>query len=767
MFEKFKKAGTEYTDKNKSLPAPYIRRSFTLDFIPSDARLHIAASGFYELYVNGENITKGYLAPYISNPSELICYDTYDITSRLRKGRNAVGVILGNGFANQTVTSWDFDKADFRAPLCFSLELSAEGEGESFALSSDESFKTHPSHIVYDMYRYGTHIDANLVIKDWAMPNFDDYSWQNALLADRPKGKTIPCTASPIVVKEELKPILITEQKNICYLKNALHGTEDIPSTRISGYLFDFGKSTAGVCKLKIKGEKGQTVKLRHGERLADDGSFNINSIYTMKADYAEYIHLYQTDVYTLSGEGTEIFVPPFTYHGFRYVFVEGITPEQATDELLTLEVLSSGFDRRADFSCSDETVNTLYKMGINADISNFHYFPTDCPHREKNGWTGDISVSAEQLLLSFDCSEDLRLWLKTLALSQREDGSLPGIAPTTGWGFKWGNGPMWDSAAVNVPYYIYKYDGNTDVIRECSDMIFRYLKYVQTRRDKCGLVAIGLGDWCQPRGRDEEISAPLALTDSATVYDIAKKSAFLFGVIGEDERREYAEKLADGMRSAIRENLIDYATMTASGACQTSETLIISHGIVEGGERDLAYARLIELIREKDCHVYCGMIGLRYIFDVLADGGDIDLALKMICREDEPSYGSMIKRGATSLCESTMENGLNESENHHFLGDIIRIFHNRIAGLRVNPNMNDCNEVLFSPVIPDGLDFAKGEYSFKSGSATFGWQRQDGAILAYITMPEGVKGRISYGNIDCELKTGYNEFALQKSGEA
>ena len=319
----------------------------------------------------------------------------------------------------------------------------------------------------------------------------------------------------------------------------------------------------------------------------------------------------------------------------------------------------------------------------------------------------------------------------------------------------------MWDSAAVIVPYYIYKYDGNTDVIRECSDMIYRYLKYIKTKCDDRGLVAIGLGDWCQPRTNGEAISAPLVLTDSITVYDIAKKSAFLFGVIGDEEKKEYAASIANSMRLAVRENLIDHDTMTAIGSCQTSQTLIISHGIIDENEKEKAYTRLLDFIKEKDSHVYCGMIGLRYIFDVLIDGGDIDLAIRMICRDDEPSYGSMLKRGATSLCESIAENGLNESENHHFLGDIIRIFHRRIAGLSVNPNMCDPNEIIFSPVIPEGFDFAKGEYIFKCGKSSFGWRKTDGGILAYITLPEGVKGRISCFNIDSELKPGYNEFLI------
>lgn len=762
MIGKFIKANNEYTRKDKAVPAPYIRRGFELDFAPKTAKLTVASSGFYELYVNGKNITKGYLAPYISNPDHMICSDEYDLVPYLKKGKNAIGLILGNGFANQTVASWNFDKASFRAPLSVSVELVVEGEdGERYVLSSDESFRTHPSHVVYDMYRYGTHVDARLAIDGWSTPDFDDYSWQNVLLSKPPKGAVVPCIASPIVKIDELSPIKITEQNGVCYLKTKLHGAEDIESTRVSGYLYDFGRNCAGVVRLKIKGERGQTVKLRHCERLADDGCFNINSTYTFKPDYNDYIDLYSTDVYTLSGEGEEIFTPPFTYHGFRYVLVEGITKEQATEELLTFEVIASDIERRASFSCSDERINMLYRMGINADLSNFHYFPTDCPHREKNGWTGDISVSAEQMLLHFWCAGDLAFWLRSLSLAQREDGSLPGIVPTSGWGFEWGNGPMWDSAAVTVPYYIYKYDGRVDVLRQCSDMIYRYLRYVASRRDERGLVAIGLGDWCQPRAEGEPISSPLVLTDSVTVLDIAKKSELIYGVIGDAQRQEFARTLAAEMRSAIREHLIDFDTMTALGSCQTSQTLVISHGVLDAEEMPKAYERLIELTHEKDDHLYLGMIGLRYIFDVLIDGGGVDLALKMICRPDEPSYGSMIERGATSLCEALMENGLNESENHHFLGDIIRVFLTRIAGLEINPAVTDPDSFVFSPVVPTAIDYAEGRYRFSRGEATFGWRREKDKILAYITVPKGVKGSFAYGDATFDLTDGYHEILI------
>ena len=293
--------------------------------------------------------------------------------------------------------------------------------------------------------------------------------------------------------------------------------------------------------------------------------------------------------------------------------------------------------------------------------------------------------------------------------------------------------------------------------------MIFRYLKYVSGRRDERGLVAIGLGDWCEPRDLGVPISSPLALTDSVTVYDMAKKSALIFDVIGETERRDYALELAEDIRRAVREHLIDKKTMLAAGNCQTSEAIIISHGIVDEGEEEaLAYAELLRITHERGDLAFCGMIGLRFIFDVLASHGDIDLALRMITSEEEPSYGSMIKRGATALCEATMENGINESENHHFFGDIIRLFHNYVAGLRVNPYMRDPNECLFSPVIPTGIDHAEGVYRFPTGEAKFGWRRDGDAVCAYISLPGGAFGEFCHGNMRRELTAGDAEFIIK-----
>ena len=754
----FIKGTDTYCSIENNVPAPILRKGFDLDFTPKTASLSICVSGFYDLFVNGEKITKGLLAPYINNPDHIMYYDKYDITHLLKKGKNAIAVILGNGFANQDVDSWNFKSSSFRAPLCMALDMIAEGEGKSFTISSDESFKTHPSPILFDMYRYGVIYDARKEIVGFADGVFDDSSWDNAISATPPKGKITLSEALPVKEQYELIPKKIEKQEDFCYL----HTDEDEPimHTHVKeGWLYDFGLNCSGVCRLKIKGKCGQKITLRHGEYLRN-GNFNINSILTIKEGFERYIHLHQADTYILRGGDEEIFIPPFTYHGFRYVLVEGITDDQATQDLLTYIVFNTDIKKRSDFHCSDPVLNKLYEMAIRSDLSNFHHFPTDCPHREKNGWTGDISVSAHQYLLSFDCSQNFDVWLENVQYAQTDEGQIPGIVPTDTWGYKWGSGPAWDSAIINVPYYCYKYDGKKDIITKNSDMIIKYLKYIAEKRNEDGLVACGLGDWVQPREDGEKIASPLLFTDSTQVLEMAHKSAIMFEAIGKNGEKAFAQKLEKEMREAIRKHLIDFSTYTVAGNCQTSQAIALRMGLFNENEYQKAYQRLIDFIKEKDYHTYCGMLGLRHIFHVLFENNDADIALKMITREDAPSYGNMIKLGGTALFEATRQNGVQNSQNHHFYGDIINLFITKIVGIRINPEMDDTHNVIISPMIPDGIENACASYEFKEGTLTVAWKKENGILTLNVIVPPSVHGKIIIGNESILLKTGNNSFS-------
>lgn len=725
--KKFIKATNEFSTTEKFVAAPYFRKVFTVE-TAADAQIYIAACGFYKLFINGEDITKGALAPYISNPDDIVYCDSYSV--QLKAGKNVIGVLLGNGFVNNIAGwPWDFDKAVYRAAPQFALSLQYVENGDDTTaaniIESDETFKTAPSPIVFDDYRYGEHYDARLEKEGWLEADFDDSDWKNALPAPMPRGEMRICEAEPIVVTKELKPVKITK-------------TDD-------GYLYDFGQNCAGVCRLTVKGEKGQRIELRHGELLIDGKPdieyiwfpYNENGIHW---DFdKKYIH---NDIYTCKGEGTESYTPSFTYHGFQYVTVSGITEEQATPELLTYLVMNSNLKKSGDFTTTDKTVSALQDMAWRSDLANFYYFPTDCPQREKNGWTADAALSAEQMMLKFDADISYREWLRNICKAQNTYGALPGIVPTGGWGFKWGNGPAWDSVLATLPYFCYKYRGDKQIIVESAPAFVKYLHYLTTRNDENGLLAIGLGDWCPVGKRYAKPKAPLIVTDTIMAIDIADKMSVMFSEVGMAAQSDFAKAIASRYRADFRANLIDFDTMTVKGDCQTSQAMAIYYNLFTDSERTQAFERLLEFIKAADDHIDIGVLGARVIFYVLSDFGYTDLALKMITRPDFPSYGYIVNQGFNTLTERITPEPC-DSVNHHFWGDVTAWFVKVLAGIDYNPTVTDLNRVDIKPHIANGLNDAAAYYDSNLGKIESSWIKKDGFVTLTVNVPCGTNGII------------------------
>lgn len=293
--------------------------------------------------------------------------------------------------------------------------------GEAHCIESDETWHTESSPLLFDDYRFGEIYDGRLEIPGWNTIGFDDSEWKFAERAPQPRGEKRLCTAEPIDIVNELKPISVTKTEK--------------------GYLYDFGINTAGVCRLCVRGELDQRIELRHGEHLKD-GLPDVENIWFKREHWARDLEYVHKDVYICRGDGEEVYTPAFAYHGFRYVLVSGITEAQATEDLLTALEMHSLLEERGGFSCSDETANKLQQMTRQSDVTNFYYFPTDCPQREKNGWTADAALSSEHILLNLGAEKSYREWLRAIVKAQDHNGALPGIVPTSGWGFAWGNGP-------------------------------------------------------------------------------------------------------------------------------------------------------------------------------------------------------------------------------------------------------------------------------------------------------------------------------------
>lgn len=439
----FISAGAEYADIGNFVPAPFFRKKITAEKIKA-AGIIIGAAGFYRLFLNGKDITKGFLAPYISNPDDIIYYDRYDVSGLINEGENIIAVLLGNGLQNNSGGAiWDFDKAPWRGAPSFALRLNmTDSDGNTTAIESDESFKVCDSPILFDDYRCGEYYDARLEIPDFHSADFDDSELKNAISVKAPHGEKRLCTADPVRIYAELKPVDVTREEN--------------------GWLYDFGENNTGVCRLSVNAKAGQKITLRHGEWL-NGGSLCLDNIrFAQQSDLQK--DFVQKSEY-ICKDGNQTHTPSFIYNGFRYVLAEGITEEQANADLLTYLKISSLPDCAGEFACSDEIINKIQEAAVRSDISNFNYFPTDCPQREKNGWTADASLSAEQMLLNLYPEKCYKEWMRSIYKALSDKGQLPGIIPTGGWGYHWGNGPAWDNVIINLPYFTYIYRGDKEIL--------------------------------------------------------------------------------------------------------------------------------------------------------------------------------------------------------------------------------------------------------------------------------------------------------------
>lgn len=750
---KFIKASAEYATFEKTINAPYVRKTFELDKKPEKAEITLTCTGFYRLWINGKEITDGRLAPNITNPDEIIFYDTYDISSLLYKGRNCIALMLGNGISNAPGGYvWEFDTARFRSAPKLALSF----ESDELAFEADESFKWEKSPIIFDDLRCGEFYDATLEKDGWNTPDFDDSEWKNMLVTDPARGKTALNDTDSVVITKELKPVKIydgfsdmtafyakqkPDGKNLKYSESAFYK----PELKEYGTVFEFEENTACLPKLRIKGRKGQKIVIQAAEYCSKDGEIQFDNINTFFP-----LGFCQRDIYTCKGEGVEEYVPSFTYHGARYFLVMGLDKEQISEDTITMLVMNSDIAERGNFSCSDEIATTLQKNARISDLSNFVYFPTDCPHREKNGWTGDAAMSAEHMTQNLAVERSLRQWLRMMCAAQREDGAFSGIVPNTGWGYAWGDGhgPAWDAALIEIPYQTYIYRGDTEMFRECSGYLMKYLHFLTTKVRPDGLIRLGLGDWCHALrgGNSHNHVCPNEVSDSIMCYNICKKCAFMFDVCGMKHQAAFAESFGKQLLDSIRERLIDYGTMTVYSSCQCAQSMGLYYGIFEKGEEAAAYARLLELIHEADDHFDCGMLGVRTMFRVLAKHGDGALAYKMITRTDAPSYGIWVKEfDLRSMAESFHKtvDGRTTSLNHHFMSDISGFFIAHIAGLQINPYRNDPSFVRITPTFVPELNYAEAHYDTVSGQIKIKWERDGDVIKLHVNKADGVHGDV------------------------
>ena len=694
------------------LPAPLFRRELELAAPVREARASICGLGYYELYLNGIKVGDHVLDPTVTQYDRRVRYVTYDVTDLLEQGTNAVGVMLGNGWYNcHTPDVWHFDKASWRdyPKMICQLEVTLD-DGRQTVVCSGPDWKVGDGPIRFDGLRNGETYDARCERLGWDRPGFDDSEWQHAAVVAEPGG-VLELQVSPACkVVETITPVSMQE-------------------VRPGVVVYDLGQNIAGWAQLRANGSAGTEVTLRYAERLAEDGGIDQGNIDRLiKGGDC------QTDRYILKGGEEEIWEPRFTYHGFQYVQVSGL-PGEPTLDALRGRVVQTAFDQIGTFECSDDEVNRLQQCTLWAYRGNFVGIPTDCPHREKNGWTGDAQLAAETGLLNFDAAAAYLQWIETVVDTQRPSGQLPGIVPSAGWGYNWGSGPAWDSALLLIPWYIYLYTGDRTAIEQHYDSMKRYVDFC-SRMATGHILSFGLGDWCHV---DSERMAPPALTSTGYYYcDVRLLATFADLSDRSADCVRYSD-LASEIRDAFSRRFYQGDGIYAGGE-QTALACAVYQELVEDTERDAVVAKLVAAVKANGCRPDFGILGAKYIPRVLAENGHVELAYRLITQPGYPGWVHWLQQGATTLWESW--NG-ESSRNHIMFGDISAWMYQYLAGVTPDASSPGFKHVAIRPQPVSALDWVRATHRSPHGPIRSAWKRTDSGLELEIDLPPGTTGRL------------------------
>lgn len=406
-------------------PAPIFRKTFQVEKNVLNARIYVSAAAYYKLYINGKVGNREKLNPGYTHYDKRNLYTTIDVTNALIKGTNAIGVVLGNGFYNEDapVATWDFEKAAWRDRTRMIMEIHIRfADGTTQVVPSDNTWKTSTGPYIFNNIYSGDTYDARKEIPDWNTTSFDDSGWEYAQATAAPSSNLGSQTMPPMRVDKVFPAV-------------------SMQSFGDSVYVFDMGINLTGVCEIKLTGKRGTKVTIRHGELLKDDGQLEMRNldIYYNPSQEQEF----QTDTYFLSGGSKEQFTPDFTYHGFRYVEIKTNRTISIRQEDVKAYFIHSDLEKVGYFRCSNELLNKIWDATLQSYLSNIHSIPTDCPQREKNGWTADAHAAIDFTLLNYDGIKFYEKWMNDFIDNQRPNGSISGIIPSAGWGFGDWIGPV------------------------------------------------------------------------------------------------------------------------------------------------------------------------------------------------------------------------------------------------------------------------------------------------------------------------------------
>lgn len=691
----------------------YFRRDLRIAKEVRQARAYIAGLGYYELRINGQRVGDHVLDPGWTDYSKRVLYVTYDVSEMLRQGNNVIAAVVGQG-------RYGMPK------LLLQVEVQyADGTSETIYTRGGHgamSWRVTSGPILKSTVFDGETYDARLEKPGWdspegKLPQGSDRTegWTTAVPVEPPGGRLVSQKLEPIRVVQTLSPVKLSEPK---------------PGVAV----YDTGQNLAGWAELRVSGPRGTRITLRFSENLYPDGTVNQENLRKAAA----------TDVYILKGEGVEVWEPKFTYHGFRYVQVEGLLQRPTLDHI-KVKVVRSAVEANGKLETSNDLINRIQKMVWWTEASNLHSVPTDCPQRdERQGWMNDLTVRLEGMILNFDVPRFLTKFLDDVRDTQQPDGAIADTVP-----FRWGQRPADPVSAsfLLLAWLPYEYYGDTRLIQEHFDAFKAWVDFLWSKTHN-GIVTYGYyGDWSPPRafavggllgiGANSK-DTPERLMSTGYLYYCARITARMAAILQRPKDRARYENIARQVAEAFQREYWNEKIGGYGANNQAANSFALYLGLVPNERVPRVMDNLVKDVESNGFHLTTGNLCTKYLLEALSQHGRSDVAYRVATQTTYPSWGYMLDNGATTLWErwEHMTGGQMNSHNHPMMGSVSAWFYRHLGGIQPDPDTPGFRRFLLKPQPVEGLDWVRGEWKSPYGLIRSSWRRTEKGLAWEIVVP-------------------------------
>ena len=708
--------------KSRDLPARYLRRTFFVGSKVRRATLYISGMGYGQTFINGKPVSKDVFGTLQTDYTKTVYYNTYDVTSLLRRGNNAIGSVLGNGY----VLGFDSNCISYGLPR-LKAQLVIETDRDTLEILTGEDWKVTTEGPIQRNHLYnGERYEAAREMKGWTTAFFDDSAWKQAKILNAPTGVVQAQPSPGMQIQKELK-------------------AKSIRRTSDGRYIIDMGQNMVGQLRVRLLGKKDVPVVIRHAEILdpKNPDQLSVANLRSAKC----------TDTYIPASNGMFTYQPQLTYQGFRFVEISGIEQAPRLKDV-TGCVIYDYMEDLGTFWCDNELLNKLHENAYWGIIGNYHGMPTDCPQRdERMGWLGDHAMGCYGENLLVDNGALYYKWLQDVWDTQDDDGMIANVAP--GYWVVRGNDVAWGALSVYATFMLYRRYNDINAVQKYYTFLQTYMNFLERNLQDGIVTSNNYGDWCMPPERPDLIHSedPARKTDgklisTAMYYSMLTMMGQLAMELGIEADMLDFDRRQQKLKEAYNRHFYHPESGSYSNNTVTANLLSLEFGLVPDGDEEKVLQNIVDVTKDTyNSHISCGVIGMQHLMTCLTRLGHLDLAMQIILQKDYPSFGYMIKNDATTIWElwngNTADPAMNSGNHVMLLGDVLPWMYGSLAGIRQGPRSRAFKELDMSLSMPEELNHVCATHNTPYGKVSSEWWRTEEGIKWEIEIPANATARV------------------------